>query len=209
MKEAKLIQRLKKKNDKALQFFYNEHASKFKYLLFRYVGDAALAEDLLQEGFICIFEKISQYNGSGSIEAWARRIFVNLALENLRKKNKLIFGENNFLESANEEFINENNAFADEIDWDNISEEKINIEIIHAANFSNKDLEDALNRLPEHYKVVFNLYVVDGYKHKEISEMLKINEKTSKSRLSKARKITQMFLYKKAINKVRKEQYNG
>jgi RNA polymerase sigma-70 factor (ECF subfamily) len=204
LKEAQLIKKLKAKNNKALQFFYDEHASKFKYLLFRYVGDNALAEDMLQEGFIRIVEKITQYNGTGSLEAWARRIFVNLALEHLRKKNKLIFSEDNFLESASKENNSENYAFADEIDWDNISDETINMDVVHAADFSDNDLEDALERLPEHYKVVFNLYVVDGYKHKKIAEMLCINEKTSKSRLSKARKITQTFLYQQAINKLKK-----
>jgi len=209
LKERILLNKLKKRNEKAFQQFYAKYAPQYKYIVFRYVRDEKLAEDLVQDGFMRILDKVSQYNGSGTFEAWSRKIFVNLALEYLRKNKKMVFGEDSFIESIENAENNENEAFAYEMDMESISEDMVNMDIVHAANFSDEDLEDAIEQLPEHYKIVFNLYVIDGYKHKEISNMLDINEKTSKSRLSKARKITQMFLYRKALEKVRKEQSNA
>lgn len=206
MKEPRLIQKLKKGSNKALQVFYKRNAAKFKYLIYRYVGNESLAEDLLQDGFIRIMEKISQYSGTGSFDGWAHRIMVNTALEYLRKNKNKAFVDSE-PENINNESNSENSAFAKEFDFDNLSEDTVNMDIIYAADFSDEDLEEAVKHLPEHYRLVFNLFAIDGYKHKEISEMLGINEKTSKSRLSKARKITQTVLYKKAVEKVKKQQY--
>jgi RNA polymerase sigma-70 factor (ECF subfamily) len=198
---------LKRGNNKALQVFYKENASKFKYLIYRYVNDGAVAEDLLHDGFIRVISKISQFNKSGSFEGWVRRILINLSLEYLRNNKRISFSDTTEIENVKNDCNHENMAFANEIDLDDLPENKISMEVIHAANFTDEDLEEALGFLPDHYKVVFNLHVMDGFKHKEISEMLGINEKTSKSRLSKARKITQTYLYKKAVAKVRKEQH--
>jgi RNA polymerase sigma-70 factor (ECF subfamily) len=194
-------------NSGALHSFYKENAGKFKYLIFRYVGDKFIAEDLLQDGFVRIMSKISQYNGSGSFEGWAHRIIVNTALEYLRKQKKQLFLGADFIEAKKNSTNSENDAFANEIDVDNLHDKKIDMGIIYSANLSDEDLEEALDHLPMHYRIVFNLFAIDGYKHKEISKLLGINEKTSKSRLSKARKITQTYLYKKAVEKVKRLQY--
>lgn len=207
MKEIRLIQQLKRGSDKALRIFYSENAAKFKYLIYRYVGNEHIAEDLLQDGFMRIMDKISQFSGSGSFEGWTRRIIVNLTLEYLRKNKKRVFKNTELIEAEKNDCNYENEAFANEIDIDDLPENKVSMEIIHAAGFTDEDFEEALSHLPEHYRIVFNLFAIDGYKHKEISEMLYINEKTSKSRLSKARKITQTYLYKKAIEIVKKNQY--
>lgn len=201
------MQKLKRGNDKALQVFYKKNASKYKYLIYRYVEDEAIAEDLLHDGFIRVIRKISQFKNSGSFEGWVRRILINLALEHLRKNKKIRFSDTTEIDDVKNDCTYENMAFANEIDLDDLSENKVSMEVVYAANFTDEDLEEALGLLPDHYKVVFNLYVIDGFKHREISEMLGINEKTSKSRLSKARKITQTYLYKKAISKIRKEQH--
>jgi RNA polymerase sigma-70 factor (ECF subfamily) len=201
------VQKLKRGNDKALQVFYKKNASKYKYLIYRYVEDEAIAEDLLHDGFIRVIRKISQFKNSGSFEGWVRRILINLALEHLRKNKKIRFSDTTEIDDVKNDCTYENMAFANEIDLDDLSENKVSMEVVYAANFTDEDLEEALGLLPDHYKVVFNLYVIDGFKHREISEMLGINEKTSKSRLSKARKITQTYLYKKAISKIRKEQH--
>ena len=209
MRETRLIKKLKKGSNEALRVFYKENAPKFKYLIYRYVGNEDIAEDLLQDGFMCIMEKISQFSGTGSFEGWSRRIIINLALEYLRKNKRLIFSDTELIESVKSDSDQENQAFVNEIDIDDLSADKVNMEVIYAANFTDGELEEALGLLPEHYRVVFNLFSIDGYKHKEISKMLAINEKTSKSRLSKARKITQSYLYKKAIERLKEKQYEA
>ncbi len=205
LKETK--NKLNKKKQKKLHLLYKENAAKFKYLIFRYVGNEQLAEDLMQDGFIQIMDKITQFNGSGSLEAWARRIMINTALLYLRKNKLLYSGENEYKESQIKDSYNDNQAFASEIDLDDLPEDKVCMEIIYSADFSDEDLENAINKLPDHYKVVFNLFSIDGFRHKEISEMLGINEKTSKSRLSKARKLTQHYLYQKAIEHIKTKQH--
>lgn len=205
MKETRLIKKLKQGSEKALRTFYNETAPKFKYLIYRYVGNEATAEDLLQDGYMRIMDKVSQFNGTGSFEGWARRIFVNIALEYLRKNKNRLFNNSESIEAINDDFDDSINI--KDIDIDELPSDKVCMEVIYAAEFSDEDLEEALQQLPEHYRTVFNLFSIDGYKHKEIAEMLDINEKTSKSRLSKARKISQMYLYQKALEKVKKAQY--
>ncbi len=124
------------------------------------------AEDLLQDGFIQIFENIKKYK-QDNLEAWMRRVIINLALMRYRKdKHKTELFDNSRLE-----------------DVQNYSVEDTQMD----AN----DLLALINKLPKQYRLVFNLYAIEGYKHKEISEMLDISEGTSKSNLSRARNILQ------------------
>ncbi len=205
LKETK--NKLNKKRNKVLQLFYKENASKFKYLIFRYVRDEQLAEDLMQDGFIQIMDKYKQFSGFGSFEGWARRIMVNTALQYLRANKHVFNNGKKYEESQITNNSAENEAFAGEIDLDDLTEDKVNLDVVYSADFSDEDLEEALNKLPDHYRIVFNLFTIDGFKHKEISEMLEINEKTSKSRLSKARKLTQHYLYQKALEQLKTQEH--
>ena len=122
------------------------------------------AEDTLQDSFLIIFDKIKQYNNKGSFEGWLKRIVINTALQKYRKKNHL-------------QLIKE------------VSDTEEVVEI----DFEDTDLDigfllKLVQELPDKYRLVFNLYVLDSYSHKEISEMLNISEGTSKSNLSRARK---------------------
>lgn len=122
------------------------------------------AEDTLQDSFLIIFDKIKQYNNKGSFEGWLKRIVINTALQKYRKKNHL-------------QLIKE------------VSDTEEVVEI----NFEDTDVDigfllKLVQELPDKYRLVFNLYVLDSYSHKEISEMLNISEGTSKSNLSRARK---------------------
>lgn len=123
------------------------------------------AEDTLQDSFLVIFDKIDQYKNKGSFEGWLKRITINTALQKYRKKAPLqIVKEVSFEENT------------DEIDFE---DEKINVDY----------LLKLIQELPDRYRLIFNLYVLDNYSHKEISELLNISEGTSKSNLSRARKI--------------------
>lgn len=154
-----------KGKSKAQEFLYVEFASKMLGVSLRYSKDLAEAEDTLQDGFIKIFQNIKSYQFKGSFEGWMRRIIVNTALEKFRKAKKI---------QIVEEFIDiEDNG--DE----NYSESDISIDI----------LLKMVQELPDRYRMVFSLYVLDGYPHNEIAEVMNISVGTSKSNLARGRAI--------------------
>ena len=145
---------------------YDQFSPKMYAVCLRYMGNADDAQDILQEGFIKIFKNLERFRGEGSFEGWVRRIFVNTAIEHIRKK-KL-----NLSLTEKEDTI----IFKSVSAIDNINE---------------KDLLKIVSDLSPGYRSVFNLYVVEGFSHKEIGELLGINEGTSKSQLARARMILQ------------------
>ncbi|HWY33146.1 MAG TPA: RNA polymerase sigma factor, partial [Nitrosopumilaceae archaeon] len=144
----------------------------------RYCKNREEAEDILQEGFIKVFKNITKFQYQGSFEGWIRRIMVNTALEELRKKR--------------------NRMITDDID-EMYSQPKSDMSIEGSINA--KDLIGLIQTLPAGYQLVFNLYVIEGYSHKEIAEMLDINEGTSKSQLSKAKGYIQRLIGKSELIK--------
>ena len=157
-----LISDCKKSNPKAQEQLYKLFASKFFGICLKYSSNYAEAEDNLQDGFLIIFKKIEQFNFKGSFEGWAKRIMINNALQKYRGIR--------FLEIVNE----------------NIAEEEVEID---DENISLDYLMEIIQELPDRYRLVFNLYVLDGYSHKEIAEMLSITTGTTKSNLARARMI--------------------
>jgi len=133
----------------------------------RYAGDQTEAEDILQEAFIRVFNNIGQYRFEGSLEGWIRRIVIHTALRILQKK-KIRFAEIN-----------------DSMDVEHTG----NVDGIAALGA--EELLKLISALPDGYRIVFNLYVLEGYDHNEIASMLDINSATSRSQLSKARKVLQ------------------
>lgn len=144
---------------------YDKYAPKMFGICLRYAKNYHLAEDLLQEGFIKVFRNLDGFRGTGSFEGWVRRIFVNTAIEHYRK--------NNLLYSVSEP----TEAEAGPVQNDAMD------------NLSVADLLKLVNELSDGYRMVFNLYAIEGYTHKEIGEMLGISEGTSKSQLARARNI--------------------
>jgi RNA polymerase sigma-70 factor (ECF subfamily) len=151
-----------------MQFeLYQQFAPKMYGVCLRYAGNAEEAEDILQEGFIKIFNKIGSYRGDGSFEGWIRRIFVNTAIEHFRKKT--------YLQPLTE--VEENTMEGKYLSvLDKLAE---------------KDIIQLVQQLSPGYRTVFNMYVVEGYTHKQIAEALGISEGTSKSQLSRAKQILQ------------------
>ena len=181
MSLEQLIQRCKKNDRKAQQELYSLFASKLFATCLKYSRNKSEAEDNLQDSFITIYKKIGQYNGKGSFEGWLRRIAINTALQKYR--GQAVF-----------HIVN-----------DNLVEEDENMTIEdHTPSLDY--LLNIIQGLPDRYRLVFNLYVLDGYSHKEIAGMLNINEGTSKSNLARGRmilkeKITaQQALEKKNVN---------
>jgi RNA polymerase sigma factor (sigma-70 family) len=162
-----IVRGCQKKKPGAQHELYNMFKSKMFGICLRYAGNYHDAEDILQDGFIKVFDKINQFGFRGSFEGWMRRIMVNTALEKYRLHYNQIH-----LNMANAEIDKEDDSdIIAEIDAD------VLIKIIQ--------------ELSPRYRVVFNLYAIEGYSHKEISEMLRITEGTSKSNLSRARTILQ------------------
>jgi RNA polymerase sigma factor (sigma-70 family) len=167
----KIIKDCKAGNNKAQATLYRLYAPKLFGVCMRYSRDQTEAEDILHEGFVRIFEKIGQYKNTGSFEGWMYRIVVNIALEHYRKKKRLQ--------------IVEDVTFYDNQDKSNINLESLN----------EQHLLKLIQELSPQYKIVFNLYAIDGYSHKEIADMLGISEGSSKSNLARARKTLQKKLY--------------
>ena len=162
MSLEQIIADCKKNHPKAQEQLYKLFAKKFFGVCLKYSRNFDDAQDNLQDGFIIIFKKIEQFSGKGSFEGWAKRILINNAL--------LRFKDIRFLE-----ILDDNIADVElEIDDDNISLDYL-LQIIQ--------------ELPDQYRLVFSLYILDGYSHKEISEMLKISTGTTKSNLYRARLI--------------------
>jgi len=159
----KLIQRCKRRDIKAQSEIYHLFAGKMFGLCLKYSRNKQEAEDNLQDAFITIFDKIDQFKYRGSFEGWMKRIVINTTLQTYRQKNVLNLVEKNL---------------PDEVEVE-IDEEDISLDY----------LLKIIQELPERYRMVFNLYVLDGYSHKEIADLLGIAEGTSKSNLSRARLI--------------------
>lgn len=166
---GKNLVNLCKQGDRAAQkALYDSLAPKMFSVCLRYMGDRVSAEDILQEGFITLFTKIDGYSGEGSFEGWARKIFVNTALMSLRKKD--VLGESEELETA----------------WDVSSGSATPVQ-----NLGYKELMRLIAQLPTGFRTVFNMYVLEGYSHKEIAQALGISENTSRSQLQRARMMLQ------------------
>ncbi len=163
MSLEKLINKCKQRDIKAQSEVYQLFAGKLFALCLKYSKNYQEAQDNLQDGFITIFNKIDQYQFKGSFEGWLKRIVVNTALQKYREKNVL-------------------NLISDEIP------DEVEVDI-DETTVSLDYLLSIIQELPNRYRLVFNMYVLDGYSHRDIAGMLEISEGTSKSNLSRARQI--------------------
>ncbi len=169
MTEKELIVSLKKGDRRAQKLFFDRYSPKMFGVAKRYVKSRENAEDVMLQGLFKALTKMDMYGGNGSFEGWVRRIVVNEALMFLRKKNNFKLT----VEISNIEIQNEINV-VDEL----------------AA----EDIINLLDKLPTGYRTVFNLFVIEGFKHREIAEQLGININTSKSQLIAARKRLQTLV---------------
>tara|TARA_R110000868_G_scaffold97875_4_gene269272 strand:+ start:9702 stop:10247 length:546 start_codon:yes stop_codon:yes gene_type:complete len=158
-----LIENCKINDTKAQSELYKLFSGKLFSISLKYSRNYAEAEDNLQDAFLTIFKKIEQYKHKGSFEGWLKRITINTVLQ--RYRNEKVF-----------DIINE--EVTEDIELD-IDEDDVSIDY----------LLKIIQELPDRYRLVFNLYVLDDYSHKDIAEMLKINVGTSKSNLARARQI--------------------
>ncbi len=168
-----IIEGCKAGNRLMQKMLFQKYSSTMLGVCMRYSKDKQEAEDIMLEGFMHILDKISQFKKEGSFEGWMKRIMVNLAISNYRKNLKFYYTDN----LTDFEFDSE---IASPID-----------------NLSIKEILSSLEKLPEGYRIIFNLFIIEGYTHHQIANKLAISIGTSKSQLSKARKAMQMLLLKK------------
>lgn len=168
LNEQEIIALCKQGNRQAQKRIFDSLSPKMYSICLRYMGNRDEAEDVLQDGFLALFSKLDRYSGEGSFEGWARKIFVNTALMTLRKNDVLKQSED--IENAFGLFTE--NASA-------------------VQNVSYKELLKIIAELPVGYRTVFNMFAIEGFTHKEISEALGISEATSRSQLLRARAILQ------------------
>ena len=164
MSLEKLIKKCVQNDRKAQAEVYQVYSGKLFAVCLKYSPNYQEAQDNLQDGFITIFEKIQQFNHKGSFEGWMKRIIINSALQKYPQKNILTLVKD---------------EIPDVIESVEVNEEKISMDF----------LLEKIQKLPDKYRMVFNLYILDGYSHKEISKELNISVGTSKSNLSRARQI--------------------
>ncbi|MDR1919688.1 MAG: sigma-70 family RNA polymerase sigma factor [Tannerellaceae bacterium] len=168
MNEQQLIEGCKRGNRLAQKELYDAYSRKMMGVCLRYANDRETARDLLQDGFVKVFTAIDSYAGAGSFEGWMRKIFVNCALEHLRKSDVL----------------------RDAIDLDRTNELS-NSESSVIAEMSARELLNLVQELPAGFRTIFNLFAIEGFSHKEISEMLNITESTSRSQYTRAKQLLQ------------------
>lgn len=168
--ETEIIQGCMKGERKFQQMLYNALSAKMFSVCLRYANEYNSAQDLLQEGFVKVFRNIEKFRGEGSFEGWVRRIFVNTAIEHYRKQ-------------VNMYALHDNGTNAYEDYHDNALE-----------TLKYEDILKMIQKLSHGYRTVFNLYVIEGYSHKEIGELMGISEGTSKSQLARARYLLQKMI---------------
>jgi RNA polymerase sigma-70 factor (ECF subfamily) len=161
-----IISDCKKGKRKAQMQLYNQYASVLLSICLRYVSDKSEAEDILQEGFLKILKNIKEYSGIGHFEGWMKKIIVNTAITHFHREKK--------------------HYYHDEID--EISENEVSISLSPDKEYDAIELFSLLKKMPEGYRIIFNLYAIEGYKHREIAEQLNIDESTSKTQYLRAKK---------------------
>ena len=175
--ENNLIRQAKEGNRQAQQSIYQKFSPKMLGVCRQYVKDVQLAEDVMITAFMKVFVNLNNFEFKGSFEGWIRRIMVNESISFLRVQKKTDFLEDTFYHEVGAD--------------------------VEDSFLSVDDLQFLIDQLPDGYKMVFNLYVIEGYKHHEIAKMLGINEGTSKSQLSQARKTLQLQI--NALNQSKNE----
>lgn len=165
---ASLIEGCKSGNRLSQKALYDALSRKMFAVCLRYMGDRDAAEDVLQDGFVTLFSKLDSFSGAGSFEGWARKIFVNTALMSLRRKDVL--------------------RGTEEVDaaYGVSSDSPTAVQQIGYG-----ELMKLVSELPPGFRTVFNMYVIEGYSHKEIAEALGISEVTSRTQLQRARTLLQ------------------
>ena len=164
-----LAEKASRGDARSFQQIYDAIAGKMYSLCLRYAGNSEDANDWFQEGFVKLYKHLNSFRNEGSFEGWARRIFVSTCIDGIKKRNLLFPALNDSFDKAADDLTG----------YDKLT---------------NDDLMQMIRKLPDGYRTVINLYMVEGYNHKEIGAMLNISEEGSRSQLFRARNLLQKML---------------
>lgn len=177
MNEEQLVNKCLEMDTLAQKQLFEFYSKRMMGVCLRYAKDSEEAQDVLQMGFIKVFEKLEMYKRQGSLEGWIRKIIVNTALDNIRKNKKLM-----------------NNIELEKVDYQLHNYDENVLDALSA-----EDLLRVIQKMPTGFRTVFNMYVIEGFSHKEIAEKLNISVSTSKSQFSRARVFLQKRLKEEEI----------
>ena len=165
MNDEQLVNKCLEKDTLAQKQLFDFYSKRMMGVCLRYAKNSEEAQDVLQMGFIKVFEKLEMYKHQGSLEGWIRKVIVNTALDNIRKNKKLM-----------------NNIEIEKVDYQLHNYDESVLEALSA-----EDLLRVIQEMPTGFRTVFNMYAIEGFSHKEIAEKLNISVSTSKSQFSRAR----------------------
>lgn len=171
-KDEGLVSRASQGDRIACHVIYKNYVEAMFHTVVRIVGNSEDAQDVTQETFIKVFQKLNSFRGEATLGAWIKRIAVNTALNFIRDKKKIFFEE-----------LNEKITISDKIEIDEVQWQNDILQVHHA-----------IKKLPDGCRVVFNLYLLEGYQHKEVADMLGISESTSKTQYRRAKRILKEIL---------------
>jgi RNA polymerase sigma factor (sigma-70 family) len=177
LSDEQLVKKCLEKDPLAQKQLFDSFSRKMMGVCLRYTKDAEEAQDVLQIGFVKVFEKLHLFNNEGSLEGWIRKVLVNSALDQIRKNKK--FDDNVDLSKVDFQMASEN---------ENVLE-----------HLSANDLLKIIQEMPTGFRTVFNLYAIEGYTHQEIADQLNISINTSKSQYSRARVYLQKIILEEKI----------
>ncbi len=182
MSDKELIQGCQRNDSKAQTAFYQKYKSRLMGICRRYAKNTAEAEDILQESFIKIFRNVAEIRNPEAINGWLKKIVTNTALNYYRSKlSYQQITEYEEVSQSNDDYLQ------------------------LLSHLSNDEIVRLINQLPDGYRMVFNLYIIDGYDHAEIAQMLGISENTSRSQLYKARETLKKKLNELGITNYEKQ----
>ena len=177
--EKDIVRRCIKNERKAQRLLYEHYARGLLAVCMQYTGNRFEAEDILQDGFVKVFKNLKSFEGRSSLGSWMRRIMINTAITRYHKDAR----------------------HQHHYDIDELKEKNIGDCELPEVDFNREELMQVIDNLPKGYRMVFNLYAIEGYKHREIAEMLEIDENTSKSQYSRAKSLIRCRLSEMAKEK--------
>jgi RNA polymerase sigma factor (sigma-70 family) len=169
-----MIQGCIRKKQECEKLLFDRYSRKMMSVCMRYVNNTAEAEDILQEGFMRVFSQVHQYKFQGSFEGWMRKLFANIAIRALSKRKM---------------------NFTDVVDLGNTKEQSIEASVF--SKISTDEIYAMVRSMPDGYRTVFNLNVIEGFSHEEIASIMKIQPATSRGQLAQAKKYLQALILKK------------
>lgn len=174
--ENELLQRCLSEDRNAQMLLFNKYAPAMLGICYRYANNAQEAEDMMQEGFVCVFNKLNQFRGDASLKTWITRVMINTSINYLKKHHKI-------------KWDNDVDLVANHLEY---SSEQL-------LQYDAKVVMTCMQNMPDGYRMVINLFAIESYSHKEIANLLGIKEATSRSQYAKAKAYLQKQLIKNGI----------